>query len=80
MTREEAIVLIIERVRNLRPDQLRGLAANMPVDPEESVREFGWVFSLSRKQIDSMIKHNISLPWELLQYAAYVEAQSTKGR
>lgn len=72
-SREHAVAIIVYRAQSLLPYQLRQLAGLLPVGIHEAVEDFCFSFNLSEMERNLIIKHNVSIPWELLELAKYKE-------
>ena len=72
-SREHAVAIIVYRAQSLLPVQLRQLAGLLPVGVQEAVEDYCFTFNLSAAEKALIIKHNVSIPWELLELAKYKE-------
>lgn len=67
--RQKLINELRERAETMRPDDIDELAAVLPVDVAEAAKDFGYAVGMTTGDIEGLIKHNISVPYELQQYA-----------
>lgn len=67
--RQKLINEIRERAESLRPNDIDKLASVLPVDVAEAAKDFGYAVGMMTGDIEGLIKHNISVPYELQQYA-----------
>lgn len=70
-TRYHAIDIVIDRVSLMTPEALRALAREMPVGIAEAIEEFSHTVDLSSDECQLIKKHNVSIPYELLELAKY---------
>ena len=75
MTRQETVNKLIERVKVLRPMDIRHIAEHIPYDPAKALKDFSWTVSLNETEIKAFTKYNINLKEELLKYADYLESK-----
>ncbi|MDR6794704.1 hypothetical protein J2X12_004148 [Pseudarthrobacter oxydans] len=73
LTREDAVALIIERAALLQPEQILQLVDELPVNIEDAIADFGATVGLSPSERRLLAWHNISIPWELMEYAKVKE-------
>lgn len=72
-SRDHAVAIIVYRAQSLLPVQLRQLAGLLPVGVHEAIEDFCLTFNLSEMERSLISKHNVSIPWELLELAKYKE-------
>lgn len=72
-TRDHAIDLVIDRVSLMAPEAIRALANEMPVGITEAIDDFCHTVALSPEECHLIKKHNVSIPYELLELAKYKE-------
>ncbi|NHW45931.1 hypothetical protein HAV21_03335 [Paenarthrobacter sp. MSM-2-10-13] len=72
-TRDHAIDIVVDRVSLMSPKELRALASQLPVGVSEAVEDFCHAVSLSQDERQLINKHNVSIPYELLELAKYKE-------
>ena len=70
LTRDEVIhTVVIERAALLEAHQVIDLVDHLPVDREQAVKDFSATVELSPVEQRLLIKHNVSIAWELLEFA-----------
>lgn len=70
LTRDQVIrTVIIDRAELLAADQLLDLVDHLPVAIEEAIKDFSATVELSPAEQKILVKHNVSIAWELLEFA-----------
>jgi hypothetical protein len=70
LTRDEVIrKIVIDRAELLSAVQVIDLVDHLPVDIELAIKDFSATVELSPVEQKLLIKHNVSVAWELLEFA-----------
>ena len=76
-TRKHAIDIVVDRASRLSIKAIRSLANALPVGIEEAIEDFCFTANLSPDERKLISKHNVSIPYELMQLAKYKEVHGT---
>ena len=68
-SRDKAVRLIIERAQTLTAQQIKHLVASLPAKVTPGAMEFRWLTGLTVDEMNLIIKHNVSVAYELTKYA-----------
>ncbi|MEW1951068.1 hypothetical protein AB0280_17675 [Pseudarthrobacter sp902506025] len=72
-TREHAIDIVVDRASRLSAKAIRYLATQLPIGIREAIDDFSQTVQLTDAERRLIIKHNVSIPYELLELAKYKE-------